>query len=477
MLGHMSAVLTPLALLLGYGAGRELFRSWGAGVATAAGQAAVIGFASTHSSSFRILALPLAAAPLLLAPSVLALTFAFVHGGPRRDLLTLAAAGLALAVVHPTYALFVMVLLGGFLLARPLLARSLGEARRILVALGAVLAPTVLFYVWLLPFARDAVAQTPSAAERAVELHHYAGRLVFVGGSFSVSPHVIVSAGAAAVAGLLVTPFAVFAARRVWAAFVLGGTLVILGLLLFPGVFELLADAVSLTQALRLRYFLPLAFALAGAAMLLARARLAGVAVALGVGVLLELVYPDDGPGWAVAVAAVGTLAALVVAGLRRPEAAAGAASWTAATAVAFVSPIAAGNLADLHRAPPDARALTPGLVQALRREVPPEAVVFADLPTSYRIAAYAPVYIAAAPVGHVAQTRTNDPFGRRRDDARFFARTTQDVVRRGILAKYAAGWLVLRPEDGDSVGSLVTTLDLVYADGRFALYRVPNAQ
>src|SRR6188508_3838728 len=51
---------------------------------------------------------------------------------------------------------------------------------------------------------------------------------------------------------------------------------------------------------------------------------------------------------------------------------------------------------------------LTPGLVDALRDEVPERAVVYSDLETSYRIAAFAPVYVAAAPPGHVADTEQN---------------------------------------------------------------------
>jgi hypothetical protein len=472
-LAHMSAVLTPLALLLSYAAGRELFRSWGGGIATATGQAAVIGFASAHSSSFRILALPLAAAPLLLVPSLLAWTFALVHGARLRTLATIAATGFVLAVVHPTYALFVAVPLAGFFVARALLVRSITEPRRIAAALATLVVPTALFFAWLLPFARDAIAQTPSAAQRASEVHRYVARLDFFAGSFSVSPHVIVRGGAAMVGGLLAVMLAVFAGRRLWAAFVLGGTLAVLGLLLVPGVFAVFSDAVSLTQALRLKYFLPLAFALAGAAALLARWRLAGVGTALGAGVLLELVYPDDGPTWAVVLAVVGTLAALALGTIRRTDAQPGLPAWTAAAAVAFVIPVATGDLADLHPDPPDPPALTPGLVQALREDVPRQAVVYADLPTSYRVAAYAPVYIAAAPVGHIGQTRTNDPFGRRRDNARFFAATTPEAARREILAKYDAGWLVVDRKRHESPGGLLSTLELVYADARFALFRV----
>ena len=109
---------------------------------------------------------------------------------------------------------------------------------------------------------------------------------------------------------------------------------------------------------------------------------------------------------------------------------------------------------------------LTAGLVEALRERVPPGAVVFSDLETSYRIAASAPVYIAAAPPGHVADTVENRPYERRADNRAFFR--TGDLA---IPLRYGAGWLVIdrsrfdvRPRSGN---------EPVYTDGRFALYRL----
>jgi hypothetical protein len=54
----------------------------------------------------------------LLVPAVIALFFRFVREPSRRLALTLAAAGMSLAFVHPTYALFVALPLAGFALAR-----------------------------------------------------------------------------------------------------------------------------------------------------------------------------------------------------------------------------------------------------------------------------------------------------------------------------------------------------------------------
>ncbi|HEY6462490.1 MAG TPA: hypothetical protein VIY73_20115, partial [Polyangiaceae bacterium] len=113
-----------------------------------------------------------------------------------------------------------------------------------------------------------------------------------------------------------------------------------------------------------------------------------------------------------------------------------------AAAAVAlFVLPVVVHGFAHWHAAvSTDADALSPGLVQYLRHDVPRGAVVFADLETSYRISAYAPVYVCNAPPAHVADTKANDPDARRAAWLEF--------LRTGSLAiprQYHAGWIVLR--------------------------------
>ena len=115
---HLPAILTPLAVVLAYAAGAALFRSPGAGVATAAAQVGLLGFSRAGTGSFDFLALPPTVARALIAPALLALVFSFVGGGRKRQVLSIAAASLALALVHPTYAFFVAVPLVGFLVAR-----------------------------------------------------------------------------------------------------------------------------------------------------------------------------------------------------------------------------------------------------------------------------------------------------------------------------------------------------------------------
>jgi hypothetical protein len=103
--------------------------------------------------------------------------------------------------------------------------------------------------------------------------------------------------------------------------------------------------------------------------------------------------------------------------------------------------------------------------VQALRTDVPKGAVVYSDLETSYRIAAFAPLYVAAAPPGHVADTERNRPYARRDDNRRFFRSGDLDIPR-----SYGASWLVVDRRRFE----LAPQLPVVHRDGRFTLYRLP---
>jgi hypothetical protein len=471
---HLPAILTPLALLLAYAAGAALFRSWGGGIAAAAGQAALLGFARSGTGSFDFLALPPTAARALLAPALLALVFTLVHEGRWRRLLAIGGASLVIAAVHPTYAFFVALPLAGFLVARALLAwREWRDTLRIAAALVAVLVPASLYALWLRPLVEDTVSHRPDDAERARGLAHYAGQIDVVDGLLRLAPEQLSRPGAVAIAGLLAVPLAAFAGPRRWAAYVLGGSLAVLGVLLLPQAFDALSELFSLSQSRRLAAFLPLPFALAGAATLLGRLRLGGALAALGVGGILQLEYPGEftyrlvvgGPTWPAWVALFGGLAALLVGIALRRGLVEAAPVWTAAVALAFAAPVAAAGFDYAKPDDPDRFRLTPGLIEALRSKVPPRAVVFSDLATSYRVGAYAPVYVVAAPPAHVADTVQNRPYERRNAVVAFFR--TRDL---SIPRRYGAEWVVINTRRFD------VPLDLprAYADDRFVLYRLP---
>jgi hypothetical protein len=96
---------------------------------------------------------------------------------------------------------------------------------------------------------------------------------------------------------------------------------------------------------------------------------------------------------------------------------------------------------------------------------VPAGAIVYSDPETSFRLAALAPVYVAVAPPGHVADTEENRPYERARDARRFVA--TGDLT---IPRRYGADYVVI---DGLRTRRRLD-LPVVYRDDRFTLYRLP---
>ena len=242
--------------------------------------------------------------------------------------------------------------------------------------------------------------------------------------------------------------------------------------MLVPLLFTSLADLVSISQARRAAGFLPFAFAFAGGLGVLSR--LLGVFVlplALVAGVVFEVAFPGDfdyalnegAPSWLVWAAVAGGLAGLVVGCVRRGPPLEAAAGFAAAL---FLLPVFVVGLARWSPVEGNAAAaLSPALVAALRADVPAGAIVYSDAETSFRLAAAAPVYIAVAPPGHVADTAENRPYERARDARRFIA--TGDL---SIPGQYGAEYLVVdlrrRRQAFD--------LEELHRDPRFVLYRLP---
>jgi hypothetical protein len=471
---HQASVLAPLAFLLVFEAGAVLFASAGLGAAVLAAHVGLRSLAPDHGGAFAHLALPATASALLLVPAVLALTFAYVREPSRALLGAIACASLALTLVHSTYTLFVALPLAGFLVVRALVAR--GDARRLAAALAALLVPAAAVIAWLLPIVRETASHRPAEGELERALARYADQLqIAADGAYRLAPEVVARAGAVPVAALALVPLAALALRRErWAAFVLGGALAVLTVVLVPELFMRVSDAVSLSQSRRIAGFLPFTFALAGGIGVLAR--LLGpvvLPVALVAGIGLQLAYPGDfttrldhggGPAllaWLALAGGAAALGAALVVRQRSLEARTGALPLLA-TAL-FVAPIGVQGLG-AWTAPDRPEPLTPGLVAALRQQVPEQSVVFSDLETSYRIPAFAPVYVAAAPPAHVADTEANRPYERRRDVIRFFAQGDLEIPR-----GYGAEWLVVDARRFD----VEPDLEPAYEDDRYRLYRL----
>ncbi len=465
---HEAAVLAPLSFLVVYEAGVAVFRSRWLGVATLAASVGATALASGSGGALRLLALPATAGGrLLLVPAALAVLFVFLHEPTRARLALVAAAGLVLAVVHPTYALFLALVLVGFAVVRAVLEPS--ELRTLLLAGAAFAVGAAVFLAWLFPVVQDTASFTPSGEQVQSKRHgfdRYPGQFVVESEtSFHLNPEVLTRAGPVPLAALCLVPFAVFAVRRRWAALVLGGTLVVLAVLLSDVLFPRLVDAVSLSQARRLAGFLPLAFALAGGAAVLARVfSWAVLPLALGAGIALEWAWPGDfgyrlqegGPTLPVWIALGGSLAAIVLGFLLRSRLPLlERADWLpAAACVLFVIPMA---VTSGWERPRPTQELTPALIAALNADTEPGDVVLSDPETSYWVAAYAPVYVAVSAPTHVGDTKANRPYER--------VAAWKDFVRTGSFPdRY--DWLVLDAKRAEQV----TCVPKVFSDGRYAL-------
>ena len=388
--------------------------------------------------------------------------------------LTAAAASLALALVHPTYVIFVAVPLGGYVLARLVLAR--GELARGAAGLAFVLLPAAAVAAWLAPTVRDTASHNPSAVERARGLAHYPGQVdIFSPDSFRLAPEMLGRPGAVAIAALVVVPLAALASRRRWSAYVLGGSVALLAILLLQDLFTPFSDAVSLSQARRAAGFVPLAVAFAGGAAVLARLiSWWALPAALSAGIALELAYPgeftytlDEGrAGHRGVDRARGRHGRVDRRRRARQEREGGRPRAAVRGGRRGLRP--AGG--DLRLRPLGCSALR--ALPAQRRDSSSGSSPCPRAPSSSRTTRRAtgrrpaaPIYIATARPGHVADTDENRPY-ERRDDANRFGRTGDLSIPR----RYRADFVLVRR---DRWPRLDLSRPVVYRDGRYVLYRL----
>jgi hypothetical protein len=425
------AVLAPLACAVAWEAGVAVFGSRFAGFSLVVVSLALFCFGAGHGGSYAVLSLPATATRQLLVPAALAIFFT-VRG--RADRLALALIFGAIALSHPTYAIFLLV---------PLLVLLRWEWRSWLVA--AV--PTGLVLLWLKPIVDETVSHNPGAGELRRGLIQYQDQLVIDGPHhYRIAPEVFGRSGALAVAALLLLPFVAFAIPRRWAVYALAGTLLMLVLGTVPWLFVHFSDAVGLSQSRRAMGFAPLPFALIGALAIVTR-RVWLLPVALAAGIVLQRLWPGDfdyglhhgGPAAATWIALVGGGFGLVVALAIRHKPLRERWGLGAAAVVLLSLPVFVHGLwhwSSPH--PSDPLALSPRVVHDLQTKVPKGAVVIGPLPASYRAVAAAPVYVVAAPVTHVAATKANRPYQRANDVARWLRTNDPEIPRR-----YGATWAI----------------------------------
>lgn len=435
VLRHEPSLLAPLACLVVWESGVALFRSRAAGWSVMILQLAFFCFGPGHGGSFATLALPGTAARQILVPAAIALFFT------SRPLETAAVFG-ALTLMHPTYSLFLLIALAGYAVLR------LHEWRKWAPVTVAALVPSGLALLWLKPIVDETISHNPGPNEVARAIAQYGTELVVTNNRhYRLAPEVFGRSGAVAVAGLILLPLAGLAVRRRdWAAFALGGSLVLFALLEVPWLFVHFSDAVSLSQSRRLAGFVPLTFALAGAFALVARSVLVLPAAFAG-GIVLQRLWPGDfelglhhgGPALATWIAIVGGAAALVYAYVRSPRTPRERHALAAVAVLCFTLPVLVHGI--WHWSPTENRdpdALSPRLVHRLRTVVPKGSIVIAPIQTSYRVVADAPLYVVALPVTHVANTRANRPYVRWRA-VRHWVVTNDPAVPK----RYHATWAI----------------------------------
>ena len=481
---HEASLLVPIALVLAFEMGWAIFRSAGLALAVVLGQVAIKAFAPGHGGVYPFLWEPSTVATQLLLPAAVALFFVFVRRPAWPVGVMLAAASVSLALVHPTYALFLAIPLGAFVVARALLTRG-ADLRNGIVGFAVFGLPMALAFLWLEPTVQQTIPVSPGPKQLAANLYHYRHDLVRHSLSrYSLQAARIDRNGSIAIAALFLVPLALFARRRRWSALVLGGTVAVLGIELWPLVFPHFSDAVSLSQSRRASGFIPFAVALAGGAAIVSRfSRTLALLLGLISGIWLEVVYAGDfglrvpatEPAAPVWIALYGGIAALVIGALlawwRRDRPPAVVRQRGIATALAvflFALPVVVHGFS--HWSPvttQDKAALTPGLIRFLQRDVPARSVVLADLSTSYRVTAFAPVYVVAVPPTHAANTRPNELRKRRLAVLRFlFVNPTLAVAQ-----TWRAQWIVLT-RTGPVQAIERQGLRPVYEDSRFVVFR-----
>lgn len=483
---HEASILVPIALVLVFEMGWAIFRSVGLAVAVVLTQLAFKVFAAGHGGVYRYLWEPGSVATQLLVPAAVAFFFYFVRKPTWPTAVMLAATSASLSLVHPTYALFLAIPLAAFVIARALLTWG-RDYRSGVLAFVVFGVPMVLAFLWLLPVIEQTIPVSPKPAQLAQNLHHYRSDLVVHSlARYSLAPGRIDRNGAVTIVALLLVPLALLARRRRWAALVLGGTVAVLGIELWPLVFPHFSNLVSLSQSRRLTGFIPFAVALAGGAAIVARfSRTLALVGALVCGIWLQVAFAGDfglkaprtEPAIIAWIALYGGIAALVAGALlawRRygepPSPDPRPRSGIAALAVfLLVLPVAIHGFSQwTPQAKRDRHALTPGLIHFLQHDVAPRSVIFSDLATSYRATAYAPIYVVAVPPTHAANTRPNELAKRRRAVLWFFAHPSLEKPE-----AWGAQWLIL-PRSGPVQTMERDGLRPRYEDDKFVAFRVP---
>jgi hypothetical protein len=470
--------LFPFVAMAIYRAGRVMFGSSAAGVATVIAYLGAFAFPASGVGYLNQLSYPGYISIFLFWPLVVERTFTYLQEGRREALWTIAAASFTVSAIHPSYAPFMILLIGAFLVVRLLLMRERTELRRIGVSFAALTVPFLLFLVWLFP-AADSSASTISRAGP-----HFSSLVNMNGDLVSMKSEWLTRGGPIVIAALLCVPIAAAATRTRAAAFIAGASLTVILILIVPYLFTPFAHVMSISQGRRFIFYFPFAFALTGGALVLARFRWFAVAGALALGTVLHLVGRGDfsytlkhpGPGWVAWLAAATTLVVLGLGVAGKVNVRYRGDSWALGIVLAFVLPVAVAGIYGMKIDRPEPDMINPSLVAAVNENVTRDEVVLSPPKTAYRLTAQAPVYVVAVAGGHGGDTKVNKSYARRLDAQTFFFDPSPDPVKeQRILERWDVDWVLVR-KDLAYPSSFMEQYSPVYEDKLFALYPVDPA-
>jgi hypothetical protein len=467
--------LIPFVAAAVYSAGRSMFGCRAAGFATCIGYLGAFAF-PIGVGYFSQISYPGYICIFLFWPLIIERTFTYLREGGREPILTAAAASFAVSAIHPSYAPFMILLIGAFLVARFIMARDRrDDLRRLGVMLGAVTVPFLLFLIWLFPAADSSASTISRAGEHFDTIVNMDGDLV------SMKADWLTRGGPIIIAALACIPLAAAATRTRAAAFVAGASAAVILILIVPYFFTPFADVMSISQGRRFLFYLPFAFALTGGALILARFRWFAVAAALLLGAWLHHVWPGDfkymlrepGPGWLAWVAAAGALIAIGLGATKKVNLRYGN-GWALAIVIAFVLPAAVVGIEGMKTYRPEPARIDDHLIAAVDKYVAQDDVILGLPKTVYRLDAQAPVYIVAAAGGHGGDTVVNH-HAERRLDAKTFFDSKDPAQLRAILDRWDPQWVLVR-KDLAYPREFMQQYTPVYEDKVFALYPVDPA-
>ena len=467
--------LIPFVATAVYNAGRQMFGCRAAGLATCIGYLGAFAF-PIGVGYFSQISYPGYICIFLFWPLIIDRTFTYMREGGREPIWTAAASSFVVSAAHPSYAPFMILLLGAFLVARFIMARDrTDDLRRLAVMLGAVTVPFLLFLIWLFPAADSSASTVSRAGEHFVSLVNMNGSLV------SMKADWLTRGGPIVIAALVCIPIAAAAGRTRAAAFIAGTSAAVILILIVPYFFTPFAHVISISQGRRFAFYLPFAFALTGGALVLARFRWFAVAGALLAGAWLHHVLPGDfkymlrdpGPGWLAWIAAAGALVAIGLAATRKVNVRYGN-GWSLAIVIAFVLPTAAVGAHEIKTYRPEPARINDNVVAAVNQYVAQDDVILALPKQAYRLSALAPVYIVAAAGGHGGDTTVNH-HAERRLDAKTFFDSKDPAELQAILQRWDPQWILVR-KDLPYPREFMQQYTPVYEDKVFALYPIDPA-